>query len=166
MRARAGSTAGGCGILPTILLGEELPCRREIEGTTRLRTAAGVVRVAVALLCRPGLVWVQKRRATGNFDGYWEFPGGKVESGETPVAALRREILEETGIRLSGRPIQLFWVQDYQYPERRVRIYFFLCRAGRARPKCQGRWVESEVLRQLQMPPANRAVIDAISCLL
>ena len=125
-----------------------------------------VVRVAVVLLCRPGFVWVQKRQGTQHLDGYWEFPGGKIRRGESPTAALRREVFEEAGIRLSGRPLQLFFVQNYQYPERQVRIYFFLCRAGRVQPKCEGRWVEPEVLRELHVPPANLGVVDRISCLL
>lgn len=58
--------------------------------------------VAVALLNRAGQVLMQKRREGAVHGGLWEFPGGKVEAGETPEQAARREIEEELGIALDG----------------------------------------------------------------
>lgn len=63
---------------------------------TRIPTAVRVV--AIALIDAKGRVLLQKRRAGGRHGGLWEFPGGKVEPGETPESALVREIAEELGI--------------------------------------------------------------------
>ncbi len=63
---------------------------------TKIPTAVCVV--AIALIDAQGRVLLQKRRAGGRHGGLWEFPGGKVERGETPVSALIREIAEELGI--------------------------------------------------------------------
>ena len=64
------------------------------------------VEVAVAVLLKQGRVWIQKRRGTGHLDGFWEFPGGKVLSGEEPLQAVLREVSEETGFELPARSAQ------------------------------------------------------------
>jgi len=119
-----------------------------------------LVKVAVGILWADDSVWIQRRQTRDSLQDYWEFPGGKLEQGETPVAALKRELEEEVGVR-PERP-ELLLVQDYSYPEREVQIHFFLCRLC-TRPKLeQGRWVQPSGLSQYRLPPANEAVVVRI----
>ncbi|MDX1474558.1 MAG: LemA family protein, partial [Reinekea sp.] len=60
--------------------------------------------IAAGLLLREGRIWIQQRSGSRHLEGYWEFPGGKVEPGETPEEALRRELDEEVGVSIPGRP--------------------------------------------------------------
>lgn len=84
---------------------------------------AGVVRVAVAVLLRDGKVLLAQRLEGTPYAGYWEFPGGKLEAGETPRHALLRELDEELGIRVTHA---LPWLtQHYTYPHARVELVFF-----------------------------------------
>ena len=119
-----------------------------------------LVEVAVGILWADDLVWIQRRRTRDSLEHYWEFPGGKLEQRETPLAALRRELKEEVGVK-PRRP-ELLLVQDYSYPEGEVRIHFFLCRFG-VQPKLeQGRWVAPNELSSHRLPPANDAVVKKI----
>ena len=136
------------------------------DRNVKSRNREKAVEVAVALLCRRGCVWVQQRLGNQHLSGHWEFPGGKIRSGETALEAVRREVFEEVGVRLSNRALQLFFVRDFQYPERRIRIHFFLCRTSFAEPRGEGRWVTLEILKQLPVPAANRPVVDRLSYLL
>jgi 8-oxo-dGTP diphosphatase len=83
-----------------------------------------IVRVAAAVVLRPdGEVLLAQRPAGKAFAGYWEFPGGKLEPGETPRHALERELLEELGLRV--RRAAPWLVQRYRYPHAHVELHFF-----------------------------------------
>ena len=72
-------------------------------------------------------VWMQTREESGPFKGLWEFPGGKIEAGETSDFAARREIKEEVGIPLAETSvIKPFKVYRHQYPEREIHIHSHL----------------------------------------
>ena len=122
--------------------------------------------IAVGILWANGKVWIQKRQLTHHLEGYWEFPGGKVEPNETPERALRREIQEEVGLELPFDLPEQILVQDYTYyPERAVRIHFFLCRLGSAGTLTNGRWVSTTELDSFNFPPANKMVLQKIKTL-
>jgi 8-oxo-dGTP diphosphatase len=84
----------------------------------------GVVRVAAAVLLRAdGAVLLAQRPAGKAYEGYWEFPGGKLETGETPRAALDRELREELGIVV--RRASPWLIQEFVYPHAHVELHFF-----------------------------------------
>ena len=83
-----------------------------------------VVHVAAAVLLRPdGHVLLAQRPAGKAYAGYWEFPGGKLEPGESPRAALQRELREELGIEIQRASPWL--VQEFVYPHAHVILHFF-----------------------------------------
>ncbi len=87
-------------------------------------TAGPIVRVAAAVvLRRDGQVLLAQRPAGKAYEGYWEFPGGKLEAGETPRAALDRELREELG--LTVRRAAPWLVQRFVYPHAHVELNFF-----------------------------------------
>lgn len=104
-----------------------------------------------------------KRHADAHQGGRWEFPGGKVEPGESAVAALARELREELGVELLGaRPLIRF---PYRYPEFAMDFEVFRARwRGRARGRegQQLRWTGLAELRELDVPPASGPVIRAL----
>ena len=113
--------------------------------------------VALALI-RRGERWFLQRRDPGNPDlpGLWEFPGGKVEDGETLEVALRRELREETGLDL--RTAQPGTVLDGA-----TRLYPFLVEAeGDPRTELAWGWFTVEEMRRLPIPPMNRVLIERL----
>ena len=124
-----------------------------------------MIQVVAAVILRGDEVLVTRRPRGGHMAGKWEFPGGKIEKGETPRAALRREILEELGCRVSvGRRICRVC---YRYPGKSVRLDFFRCRVLEGEPKgVEGqrvRWVKRADLRKLDFPPADREILEHLS---
>ncbi|QDD62987.1 NUDIX domain-containing protein [Herbaspirillum seropedicae] len=90
--------------------------------------------VAVGILMQPnGDVLVGQRPEGKPYAGYWEFPGGKVEAGESIFAALQREFKEELGIEvLDGEP----WCGvEHVYPHAHVRLHFYISRQWRGQPQ-------------------------------
>ena len=127
-----------------------MPCDR-----AKLEVAAGVLRDEA------GRVLVSRRPEGRDLAGRWEFPGGKIDPGETAEDALRRELAEELDIRI-GRHRPLVSVR-HKYRDKIVRLRLFEIHSfdGTARG-VEGqllRWVETDELRSLDMPPADRALI-------
>jgi 8-oxo-dGTP diphosphatase len=86
--------------------------------------SAGIVRVAAAVILRAdGRVLLAQRPPGKAYAGYWEFPGGKLEPGESPRAALDRELHEELGLRV--RRAAPWLVQRFVYPHAHVELHFF-----------------------------------------
>ena len=82
-----------------------------------------VVDVAVGILLQPGGAFLLTSRPAGKvYEGYWEFPGGKLEAGETVEQALRRELQEELGITIGSA--ELWKTQMVDYPHALVRLHF------------------------------------------
>ena len=95
---------------------------------------SGIVDVAVGVLIKPnGDVLLGQRPAGKPYAGYWEFPGGKVDPGETIFAALQREFMEELGLTIhSAQP----WCGvEYVYPHAHVRLHFYLSRDWSGEPQ-------------------------------
>ena len=128
---------------------------------TRLPEAAAPprVEVAVAILLSRGRVWIQRRRTRDSLRDCWEFPGGKLEPGESARDGLRREVREELGLDLSEYAVQLYGRAHHGYPEQTVDIRFFLCRLPSPPSLDTGRWVEPSRLSTYRFPPANRSIV-------
>jgi 8-oxo-dGTP diphosphatase len=84
-----------------------------------------LVDVAVGILIRPDGDFLLTSRPPGKvYEGYWEFPGGKLEAGETVEQALCRELLEEIGLAIAVTAVQRWKVETVDYPHALVRLHF------------------------------------------
>lgn len=120
--------------------------------------------VAIAVICREGQVLICRRRNEGSFAGYWEFPGGRCEEGETPRQALARELREELAI--AAAPVADWPPIQHDYPDQRVRLHPILCGPPDAAPQplaCDEiRWVTPQRLSDFTFPAANRSLLPRL----
>ena len=118
---------------------------------------------AVALIDRDGRVLLAQRPEGKSMAGLWEFPGGKVEPGETPEAALIRELHEELGIETWSSCLAPLTFASHGYPDFHLLMPLFACRKWEGTPVSQEgqalRWVRPENLRDYPMPPADIPLI-------
>lgn len=122
---------------------------------------AARLHVVAAAVFREATVLVAKRLPGGRHGGLWEFPGGKVEAGEDPRAALARELAEELGITASvGEPLASV---EWDYPERSILLDVYRCEIADGEPEprecAEVAWVTGEELRRLAMPEADVDVV-------
>ncbi len=125
-----------------------------------------VLVAAVALIDRDGRVLLARRPEGRQMAGLWEFPGGKVEPGETPEAALIRELHEELGIDTWASCLAPLTFASHAYEDFHLLMPLFACRKweGIARGK-EGqalKWVPVNRLRDYPMPPADLPLIPIL----
>ena len=117
--------------------------------------------VAIAVIRRERRFLIAQRMPEDSFGGFWEFPGGKLDAGETMEAALIREIREELGVtvQVGSKRMEI----SHRYPGRVIRLHCFDCRLMEGEPRaleCSGwKWVEPEELDQFSFPPASAGLI-------
>lgn len=129
-----------------------------------------VLVVAVALVDSDGRVLVSQRPAGKALAGLWEFPGGKVESGEGPEAALIRELREELGIVVEEACLAPLSFASHAYPDTHLLMPLYICHRWRGVARsCEGqalRWLRPRDLRGIAMPPADAPLIPPLIDLL
>ena len=126
--------------------------------------------VAGALIDPRGRVLIAERPAGKAFAGRWEFPGGKRHPGETPRAALARELAEELGIHACVSCMQPLAFASHAYEDFHLLMPLFVCRRwdGIVTPR-EGQtlaWAFARELRKHPMPPADAPLIDPLIALL
>ena len=121
---------------------------------------------AVALIDRDGRVLLAQRPAGKSMAGLWEFPGGKVEPGETPEAALIRELREELGIETWKSCLAPLTFASHAYEEFHLLMPLFACRKWEGVPQSKEgqalKWVRAGDLRDYPMPPADLPLIPIL----
>jgi mutator protein MutT len=127
-----------------------------------------VTHVAIGIVVRDGKVLICRRRADDPLSGYWEFPGGKIEPGESPAECLHRELLEELAIGVCIRTT--LDTIEYAYPHIKVHLHPFLCDhiAGEAKPLAaeELRWIRPTELADYKFPPANDDLLKHLLALI
>ncbi len=122
-----------------------------------------VLVVAVALIDVDGRVLIAKRPEGKTLAGLWEFPGGKVEPGERPEAALIRELSEELGIEVSESCLAPFVFASHAYDSFHLLMPLYLCRRWNgvvaAREHDALAWVRPDRLSDYPMPPADEPLV-------
>ena len=129
-----------------------------------------VLVVAVALVDADGRVLLAERPAGKPMPGLWEFPGGKLREGETPEAALIRELKEELDIDVSEACLAPLTFASHRYEEFHLLMPLYVCRRwmGSVRPR-EGQslaWVRPQKLDQYPMPPADKPLVATLRDLL
>ena len=118
---------------------------------------------ACALVDADGRVLVAQRPPGKSMAGLWEFPGGKVAEGETPEAALIRELREELGIDTEASCLAPLTFASHAYPTFHLLMPLYVCRVWRGQPEAREgqtlRWVRPVALRELDMPAADLPLI-------
>jgi A/G-specific adenine glycosylase len=131
------------------------------------KTAAKIskIQVSAGVIFKKGYVYIQKRKAGGLMAGLWEFPGGKMKTGETEKECLRREIREELGVNI--RISEKIMTHHHSYTRFRVTLHVFQCQihSGKLFPtECdEWKWVKPEELNQFPFPAANLKIIKFLT---
>lgn len=125
--------------------------------------------VAAALIDGRGRVLVQQRSPERSMPGLWEFPGGKVEQGETPERALARELAEELGVTVVPEALSPLAFTSETLGDQHLLLLLYSTREwdGEPRPLDASaiRWATTGEMRALEMPPADVPLVEALAAL-
>ena len=120
-----------------------------------------MLEVTAAIICKDGKFLICQRPKGKNCELLWEFPGGKIESGETVEACIVREIQEELGVTL--RILQKFTDVIYEYPDKTVHLHFFLAEIASGELTCKEHnalaWITADEIGNFQFCPADDSMI-------
>ena len=119
------------------------------------------IHVSAGLIRKNAKLLIAKRQKGSHLAGYWEFPGGKLEKGESPQACLEREIEEELGIKI--RAGQVLLTVEHAYQDKTISLYVMNGSVLSGQPRaleCQAfKWVEIKDLQNFVFPPPDMKVI-------
>jgi A/G-specific adenine glycosylase len=143
-------------------------CRAAREGTQEIiprpRTLGlEKIEAVVAVMEKDGRILIQKRPAGGLLAGLWEFPGGKVEPGESLTGALRREVREELGAGIEG--IRRLTTVQHAYTRFQVTLHAFTCKLRDPHFKTgpRRRWVTLSSIRKYPLPSGSVKIVDFLA---
>ena len=121
------------------------------------------IEVVAAVIYKDGEIFATQR-GYGEFEGMWEFPGGKIEPGESCEVALKREIHEELGVDIEVG--ELICTTEYDYPSFHLTMHCFLCGIASGeielREHKSARWLTKDTLNDVNWLPADLEVIEKI----
>lgn len=121
------------------------------------------IEVVAAILHQNGR-YLATQRGYGEFEGMWEFPGGKIEPGEIQEDALKREIQEELGVEIIIE--KQLCTTEYDYPSFHLSMYCFLCSISSGeielREHKSARWLTTEQMNTLEWLPADIKIIELL----
>ncbi|WP_165246481.1 (deoxy)nucleoside triphosphate pyrophosphohydrolase [Paludisphaera soli] len=124
----------------------------------------GPILGGIGIIRRGGRFLIRQRPPGTVYAGYWEFPGGKVEPGETVEQATVRECREETGLEIVANRLRA--VIEHAYPHGLVRLHFFDCSpvdpSAEPDPEHGCRWVSASDLSTYRFPEANEPILDQL----
>jgi 8-oxo-dGTP diphosphatase len=123
--------------------------------------------VAVALTDAQGRVLIAQRPFDKEHGGLWEFPGGKIEAGESPEAALVRELREELGVTVAPEHLQPLTFSSASRGTRHLLLLLYRCTTWQGEPRALDaaaiRWVLPAALADHDMPPADRPFVSVLT---
>jgi 8-oxo-dGTP diphosphatase len=129
-----------------------------------------VLVVACALIDPDGRVLLAQRPPDKSMGGLWEFPGGKLEAGETPEETLIRELHEELGIAVKEACLAPFAFASHAYPDFHLLMPLYVCRRWEGTPQALEhqalKWVRPRDMGSYSMPPADLPLIPMLRDLL
>lgn len=124
---------------------------------------------AAALVDASGRVLLTQRPQHKQLGGLWEFPGGKVEPGETPETALSRELKEELGLTVEPDALDPYAFASHSYADFHLLMPLYLASRWAGEPKLDPNaaqamaWAKIEDLRSYKMPPADAVLVDRLT---
>jgi A/G-specific adenine glycosylase len=143
-------------------------CRAAREGTQEViprprRSRSEKIEAVVGIIEKGGRILIQQRPAEGLLAGLWEFPGGKVEPGESLTAALRREIREELGIEIED--IRRLATVRHSYTRYLVTLHAFTCRIHDSSfvPGPRRKWVSLATIGRYPLPSGSVKIVDVLA---
>lgn len=123
------------------------------------------IHVAVGLLKQDNQFLIAKRPMNKPYSGYWEFPGGKVELGESSEAALYRELQEELGIEI--KQANLWFSHQHTYPDKTVLLDLWLVKVYSGTPSAlehaEIRWADVESINNLDILAGNKPILQQLN---
>ena len=126
----------------------------------RILVAGGLI----SALDRRGLFLLTRRKSEQELGGFWEFPGGKVESGESPKEAVKRELREELGIEVNVG--EVFEIGFFSGETKDIVLIVYRCSIVQGTPFCheadEMRWLSPREIVNLRMPPADEPILDKL----
>ena len=129
-----------------------------------------VIVASIAIIDANDQILIAKRPNKKHLSGFWEFPGGKVEKGESPENALVREVKEELNIDINNKCIAPLTFSEFNYEKFHLLLLLYVCRRWEGEPmsmeKNEIKWVKANALRQYKMPPADDSLIYSLQDLL